>query len=136
MTKRWMLVLVTVAACAAPPAAVEPTGVEAAALTGCRSTCFALDRLSCADVETTCGHNHGVLVLDGLPFNCTDAEPMACHYRDGTLDACLAQCGGEDAPGNAGEGLAQRPRPDPFGQGASSDPDADGDVGGDPQPPL
>jgi len=131
MTKRLARVataLVILSACTAAPMGTEHVGAAVAPLTGCRSTCFALDRLTCADVERTCGRNHGVLVLDGLPFNCTEVEPMACHYREGTLDACLAQCGGDDSPGNAGEGLAQHPQPDPFGPG-SQDPGVDSSSG-------
>jgi len=128
--------LVMLSACTSAPTGAEHVGASSAPITGCRSTCFALDRLSCSAVERTCGRNHGVLVLDGLPFNCTEAEPMACHYREGTLDACLAQCGGEDDPGNAGEGLAQHPQPDPFGPGGQ-DPGTDSSgesSGGDPWP--
>jgi hypothetical protein len=68
--------------------------------------------VSCADVETECGKNHGVVVVRGVPLACRDAERPAC--RVGTIalggdpselraidpvGACLSACGGAHVPG-------------------------------------
>ena len=69
----------------------------------CRGTCFVFRTLKCGDVEEACGHMHGVLVLDGLPYDCTQVEPVACRLTGG-IESCLAQCGDGETSDPVGKG--------------------------------
>jgi hypothetical protein len=63
------------------------------AILDCRGACFAFSNLSCGGVEAACGGNRDVIDLDGLPFNCSDVEPVACHLGLTAMEDCLAGCG-------------------------------------------
>ncbi len=71
----------------------------------CRAECFLFARLTCAAVETECGKNRGILVIEGLPHDCTDVEPVACRLEQG-METCLSRC--ED-PGISAPRLDERP---------------------------
>ncbi len=78
---------------------IPPTGAAALAKLDCRGACFAFAHLSCTGVEIGCGRDHGIVVLEGLPFDCADVEPVACGLGlSGQVERCLAVCGGEDYP--------------------------------------
>jgi hypothetical protein len=57
--------------------------------------CFLFRSMKCGDVEEECGRRRGIIVLDGLPHNCTDVEPVACRLTSG-IENCLARCGDEN----------------------------------------
>jgi len=60
----------------------------------CRGSCYVWRTLKCLDVEVACGRGHGVFVVEGLPYNCAEVEPVACRLSRG-MEACLDQCGEE-----------------------------------------
>ena len=63
----------------------------------CRGRCFVWRERRCLDVEEACGRMRGVYLVDGLPYDCAEVEPVACRLTHG-IESCLAACGEEEAP--------------------------------------
>jgi hypothetical protein len=122
--------VMAVSACAMAPPSTEDVGAAEEALTGCRAACFVFDRLKCGAVEYQCGKTKGIVVLDGVPYDCIAVELVACRLGEHPLSDCLDQCGDADAPPNTSAGLSENPRPDPvFSQGGGEDPSWASDSG-------
>jgi hypothetical protein len=65
-----------------------------ATITRCRRVCIGFQRRTCAAVEVECARNDEIVNVDGLPYDCTDAERIACNLYHG-LEDCFARCGEE-----------------------------------------
>ena len=63
----------------------------------CRGRCFVWRERRCLDVEEACGRMRGVYLVDGLPYDCAEVEPVAYRLTHG-IESCLAACGEEEAP--------------------------------------
>jgi hypothetical protein len=110
-------------ACVTSP--LENVGATKEAIHSCRAVCFAYARMTCRQVEEECGRNAGIVVIDGDPFPCEEAEPVACHLGTGDpLQACLDACGGsgEDYPYQGSENphpsFSDAPQGTPSGDGS------------------
>jgi len=118
---------VAFAACAAPAPehGAERVGETAAAINSCRAACLVFASLTCRQVEEQCGKYSGQIVIDGDPFPCSEARPIACHLgATDALQACLDDCGNDDSPATG----FQNPHPDPS-FGAPIDPYSSGGSG-------
>jgi len=117
---------VAFAACAT--SAPENVGATHEAISSCRTACFVFARMTCRQVEEECGRNADQVVIDGDPFPCSEAEPVACHLGTGNaLQECLDDCGGsgEDYPYQGGD----HPNPT-FSDATQTTPSGDGSEDG------